>query len=102
MPTEARKQRIIQHSERQPSTRKPHSKMKGGTDRSFNCQRAVARSEALIHERVEILAERLLAQQLTALWREECAEAACIMRSRRGHLDAATNGRRDRIIPSSA
>lgn len=76
--------------------------MKGRTDGSFNCQRAVARREALVHELVDELAERLSAQQLTTLRREERAETTCIMRSRLGHLDAATNGSRDKIIPSSA
>lgn len=76
--------------------------MQDRPDGSFNCQRAVALREAHIHELVEELAERLPAQQLTTLRREERAEATCIMRSRFLHPDAATNGGRDKIIPSSA
>ena len=102
MPSESGKQVTIHHRERQLAAPQPHPKMKGRTNGSFNCQRAVARREALIHELVEEFAERLPAQELTALWCVEGAEAASIMRSRLGHPDAATNGSRAKIIPSSA
>lgn len=96
------KQVTVHQRELHALTAQPHPEMKGRTDGSFNCQRAVARSEARIYEPVEELSERLPAQQLTPVWRVEGAEATCIMRSRLGHLDAATNGGRDKIIPSSA
>jgi hypothetical protein len=74
--------------------------MKNRTKRSFDCQRAVAQREALIHERVEVLAEWLRAQPLADLRQKEGADASGIMRSRWGHLDAASNDERDEIIPS--
>ena len=102
MPSKSFKQVTVHHRELQASTAQPHPEMKGRIDGSFNCQRAVARREALIHESVEELAERLRAQQLAGGRRIEGAKAGRIMRSRLGHLDATTNDNRDEIIPSSA
>src|SRR5262245_25194721 len=102
MPSKSFKKVTVHHRELHASTAQPHPEMKGRTKRSFNCQRAVARREALIHESVEELPERLHAQQLAGDRRIEGAEAGSIMRSRLGHLDAATNDNRDEIIPSSA
>ena len=102
MPSKALEQVTVHRRELHASIVQPHAKMKDGTDRPFNCQRAVARSKSLIHESIEELTDRLPAQQLATLWRVEGAEADWIMRSRRGHLDAATNDRRDKIIPAFA
>lgn len=96
------KQVTVHRRDVRASTAQPHSEMKDRTERSFDCQRAVADGEALIHEPVEEFAERLRAQYFADLRRKEGAEAGSIMRSRSGHLDVASNGNRDEIIPSSA
>ena len=76
--------------------------MKDRTERTFDCQRAVTRREALFHEPIQELAQRLHAQPLTDLARKEGAETGPIMWSRWLHLDAATNDNRDATIPGSA
>jgi hypothetical protein len=103
VPPKFLKQVIVYHRGLHASAAQPHTEVKDRTNRSFSCQRAVTRREARIDELVQELSERLLAHELTSRWRVEGAEATCcIMRSRFGHLDAATNGGRVRIIPSSA
>lgn len=76
--------------------------MKDRTERTFDCQRAITRREALSHEFIEELAQRLHAKPLTDLARKEGAEPGGIMWSRWLHLDAATNDTCDDIIPSCA
>jgi hypothetical protein len=103
VPPEFFKQLIVYHRGLHASAAQPHSEVKDRTDRSLNCQRAVTHREERIDELVQELSERLLAHELTSQWRVEGVETTCcIMRSRLGHLDAATNGGRDEIIPSSA
>ncbi len=92
----------VHHRELHASTAQPHPEVKGWIDCSSNCQSAVASRKALVHESIEELSERLGAQQLAGFWRVEGAEADCIMRSCRGHLDTATNDNRKEIIPGYA
>jgi hypothetical protein len=79
MPLEPFEQVAVHPRDVRLPTAQPYSKMKDRTKRSFGCQRAVAQEEALLHESVEELAKRLLAQPLAELGQKEGTQAGSIM-----------------------
>lgn len=102
VPVKRVQQLVIDGPNRNTPTSKPHAEVNDRTNKLPDRQRPVSRGSQVLDEVVEVRTYRLASKSNAGLVQKERSQTGAVMQSRRRHLDAASNDKHDKIIPSAA